>query len=356
MNYSEIIAVTTDFMKYEAVKRKKEAQKFYEKTVFINLATCFLGYVVMIKIAAILPDNFAYFSIFDVIMFILSTSFLSISLYYLGTLLHDYIHAEQYYSKRANFAMKYLLPIVFPLNASAYRWGHFSHHSNTNRYEEKLDTLPPFINQKTLGAFWLNVIIHSFMLSLILIVRLMIKPFFMVSEKTQLIYFNYISPIGLVSPQAYSLRKNYKEFSKILIGDSITLGCFLIFWEMSKLSMMFIFMYLFTLVITASCIAFRTLVDHALINVKGQEGAMKANFYFTSNFSEKYFWYAGFATYHLLHHINSSIPNYFCKEVNDILCQQFPEYHKLHEKRNNLRLIIRDFFSKNIQEADLLNI
>lgn len=356
MNFLEITSVTKIFMKNQALQRKEEAQRSYDKYLLINLTVSFLGYAFIIYVARIIPDNFNTFSMLDLLMFVCAVILLGTSLYYLGTLLHDYIHASEYYSKKANYLMKYILPIVFPLNPSAYRWSHFSHHSNTNRFGEELDTLPPFIKKKTLPMFWLNVIIHSIMLSLLLIIRLVIKPFFMLLEKTRLIYFNYISPIGLVSPKKYPMRKNSQEFRNIIIGDSITVASLVTFWTLSGFNLMFVLMYLVTLFVVASLIAFRTLVDHALVDVQGQQGAVTANFYFTSNFSDKYFWYAGFATYHMIHHINPSIPSYFCREVNDILCKNFSEYQKLHERRNNLSLVIKDFFSKDVKEADLMNI
>ncbi len=350
MNLSEVIDITHSFLKEQALPRQREAQNFYDRMTLICIFASLVGYGFVIYVSRSLINVSAV----NLLIVLGVPVYLGASSYYLMTLLHYYIHASQYYSKKASFVMNYIVPILIPINSSGYRWGHFQHHLNTNRFPEEYDTLPPFKAEKTLLTFWFNVSIHSFLLLFIFIVRIIANPFLMFSEKQQLIYFNYISPIGRISPKIYPPRKSDKEFKNNLIGNVISLVSLLIFWAFSGFSLMFWVIYLLSLYIFSFWLAFRSLVDHACVDVQGKEEVMKANFYFTSNFERSQFWYTGFATYHLVHHINPSMPHYFCHEMNDLLCQTFPDYQKLHQKRNNLPLVIRDFFAKDVTAADLL--
>ncbi len=171
----------------------------------------------------------------------------------------------------------------------------------------------------------------------------------MFSERTRLIYFNYMSPLGKISPTVYPPRKCEKEFQKNFKANLISLIAILCFGFSSGFSLICLTLYFSALFISSAWISFRSLVDHACINVESKEDARKADFYFTSNFSSNYFWYAGFATYHLVHHINPSIPHYFCKEANDILCEKYPEYKQLHWRRNNMYFVLQDFFGKDAE-------
>ena len=357
MNLAEVTGVTNTFFQNQVIKRKKEAQYFYNKMIVIFTSTALFGYLSIIYFSHQVSGVSTIFSSASNFLFVLGAAFyLGACMYYLLTLLHDYVHASQYYSKKARFVMEYIVPALVPMNPSGYRWGHFQHHSNTNRFSEELDTLPPFKLDKTLSAFWFNVAIHSLFITLIFVIRIAINPLMMLSEKTRLIYFNYVSPLGRVSPTAYPARKCEKEFKRNFTANLISLATILSFWALSGFSLVFLILYFSALFISSAWISFRSLVDHACVDVKDKESARKADFYLTSNFSDKYFWYAGFATYHLVHHINSSIPHYFCKEINDILCNEYPEYEQLHLRRNNIYLVLHDFFGKDTKDTLEVNL
>ena len=354
MNFTEITDITNVFLKEQVIKRKEESWLFYNKIIVIFVLASLFGYIAIIYYSSQIRNIFDVFLGFNLIFFTGISFYLGAFLYYLMTLLHDYVHASQYYSKKASFVIEYIAPILVPMNPCGYRWSHFQHHLNTNRFTEELDTLPPFKLEKTLQAFWLNVFIHSLFILGIFIVRIVINPLTILSQEKSLIYFNYISPLGKVSPNIYPPRKSKREFRKNFIGNLISLVSLLAFWACSGFSVVFWVIYFASLFICSAWIAFRSLLDHACIDVRGKEGATIADFYLTSNFSNKYFWYAGFATYHLIHHINPSIPHYFCQEINDILCLKYPEYQQLHKKRNNLFLVIRDFYAREVAEISLL--
>lgn len=354
MNYAKIIDTTNIFFKEQVTLRKREAQSFYNKMTILFILISFSGYLATVYFSSQMQGIAGIFSDYNLTITISISLYLGASLYYLMTLLHDYVHASQYYSEKASFLMEYVVPILVPMNPCGYRWTHFQHHLNTNRFSEELDTLPPFKLEKTLKAFWFNVFIHSLFIMVIFIVRIIVSPLTIFSKEKGLIYFNYISPLGRVSPNVYPKRKSKKEFEKNFTGNLITLISLLIFWACSGFSLVFWAIYLTSLLICSVWIAFRSLVDHACVDVKGKEEVTVANFHLTSNFSNNYFWYAGFATYHLIHHINPNIPHYFCQEINDILCREYPEYQKLHQRRNNLPLVIRDFFAKDVIKTDLL--
>lgn len=356
MNFSEAISIANSFMKEQVVPRKKEAQHFYNKVTMLFLLTSFAGYFAIIYTSRQIHDISSLFSGFNLVIVLAISFYLGASLYYLMTLLHDYVHASKYYSKTACFLLENIAPIIMPMNPSGYRWGHFQHHLNTNRFSEEFDTLPPFKMEKTLKAFWFNVVIHSFLILAIFTVRIIINPFMMFSAEKRLIYFNYISPLGKVSPKVYPLRNSQKEIQKNFRCNIVSLVSLIIFWAASGFSLVFWLMYFTSLAICSAWIAFRSLVDHACVDVQGEAEVMKANFYYTSNFSNKYFWYAGFATHHLVHHINTNVPHYFCQELNDLLCAKIPEYGVLHQRRDNLSLVIKDFFAEEVSVADLLAI
>jgi fatty acid desaturase len=354
MNFSEAIEIANSFMKEQALPRKKEAEQFYNKMTMLFLPTSFIGYFAIIYTSRQIHDLSSLFTEFNLVIVLAISFYLGISLYYLMTLLHDYVHASKYYSKTSCFLIENIAPIILPMNSSGYRWGHFQHHFNTNRFSEEFDTLPPFIMKKNLKTFWVNVVIHSCLIIAIFTVRIILNPLTAFSAEKRLIYFNYISPLGKISPKAYPIRSSETEFKRNFRCNLISLVSILIFWAASGFSLVFWLIYSISIAICSAWIAFRSLVDHACIDVQGEEEVMKANFYFTSNFSRRYFWYAGFATYHLVHHINSNVPHYFCQELNDLLCEKIPEYQVLHQKRDNLLLVIKDFFAEEVSEADLL--
>lgn len=354
MNCSEVTQLVDTFYKEEVRKRKKEAQGFYNIMLAICTTACFVGYLGLVHTAT------QYQTISDILnsdrslLIFCLPIYLGASLYYLMTLLHDYVHATSYYSPTARFVIEYIVPILMPMNPAGYRWGHFQHHSNTNRFSEEFDTLPPVILEKNLTAFCLNCLVHSVAVLAIFVVRILINPLMMLSKKTRLIYFNYVSSLGKISPRAYPIRNNSKEFNKNFIGNLISLSALTLFWAMSGFSMVFVALYLVSLAIASAWVAFRSLVDHACIDVIGKEEVTKANFYYTSNFDNAHFWYAGFATHHLIHHINPSIPHYFCEELNDLICEKVPEYQNLHQRRNSLPLVIKDFYGAEATESELL--
>lgn len=112
MNFTEITDITNVFLKEQVIKRKEESWLFYNKIIVIFVLASLFGYIAIIYYSSQIRNIFDVFLGFNLIFFTGISFYLGAFLYYLMTLLHDYVHASQYYSKKASFVIEYIVPIL----------------------------------------------------------------------------------------------------------------------------------------------------------------------------------------------------------------------------------------------------